>query len=332
MKWIENFLTGREQQVVINGSASGWAPVISGVPQGSVLGPLMFLLFINDLPDEIGSVTKIFADDTKIYAPIPDKHSAAQLQNDIRKATEWSERWLLPFNETKCCVLHVGTANSHEAYHMRSTALQGSSVEKDLGVFVDEELKFRQHAASAASKANQNLAVIRRSFKKIDRETLPLLYKTLVRPHLEYGNLTWGPFNRADQQLVERVQRRATRMVMDIREKPYCQRLQDLDLPSLYYRRKRGDMIRVYQVLHSQLELSANILERERTHRTRGHPLKLVKPTAISRIRRNSFAVRVINDWNSLPTNVVTAPSTGSFKARLDSHWTDLKFVIPDTD
>ena len=119
---------------------------------------------------------------------------------------------------------------------------------------MDAELKFREKAASAVAKATQILAVIRRSFTLLDDVTLPLLFKTLVRPHLECGNLVWGPFNRADQHLVERVQRRATRLVEHIRHKPYEERLRHLDLPSLYYRRRRADMIHVYQLFHGGVD------------------------------------------------------------------------------
>ncbi|XP_043199278.1 uncharacterized protein LOC122368991 [Amphibalanus amphitrite] len=129
----------------------------------------------------------------------------------------------------------------------------------DLGD-LDDELKFRQHASAAVAKANQILAVIRRSFVLINECTLPLLYKSLVRPHLEYGNLVWGPFNRADQKLVERVQRRATRMVANLRHLPYQERLRALKLPSLYYRRKRGDMIFTYQMFHGGVDVEVTDL------------------------------------------------------------------------
>ena len=133
--------------------------------------------------------------------------------------------------------------------------------------------------------------------------------------------------------LMERVQRRATRMVIQIRHRPYSERLALLDLPSLYYRRKRGDMIRVFQVLHSIVNLDPSVFfERDTNTRTRGHPFKLKKPTATSRVRRNAFGIRVINDWNSLPASVVCAPSIGAFKARLDKHWHVYRFTIPDTD
>ena len=157
------------------------------------------------------------------------------------------------------------------------------SAVKDLGVYVDPELKFRKQAA-AVSKATQILSLIRRSFSNINEHTLPLLFKTFVRPHLEYGNLIWGPFNRADEKLVERVQWRATRLVANIRIKPYPERLKYLKLPSLHHRRRRGDMIGIYQMLHSGLDIDPDEFVTPASTRTnRGHPWKIFKPQATSR-------------------------------------------------
>ena len=155
------------------------------------------------------------------------------LQDDINALVAWSDRWQLPFNEEKCKVLHLGTGNPKLRYTMRGACLEETESERDLGILVDTSLKFRRQAAAAVAKANQILAVIRRSFELIDELTLPLLYKTLVRPHLEFGNVAWGPFNRADQLLVEHVQRRATRLVASLRHRPYEERLEALKLPLL---------------------------------------------------------------------------------------------------
>ena len=159
---------------------------------------------------------------------------------------------------------------------------------------------------------------------------LPLLFKTLVRPHLEYGNLIWGPFNRADEILVERVQRRATKMVKSIQSKPYTERLKYLSLPSLYHRRRRGDMIGIYQMLHAGLDIDPDkFVTPAPTKTSRGHPWKLFKPHATSRARRQALNVRAINDWNSLPPSVVEAESLNSFKSRLDRHWIHVMHQIP---
>ena len=165
----------------------------------------------------------------------------------------------------------------------------------------------------------------------ISVDTLPVLYKTLVRPHLEYGNLIWGPFNRADQKLIERVQRRATRLVPEIKGLPYPERLRRLGLPSLYYRRRRGDMIAMYQVFNGGMDIQPDeFFSLAPSVGTRGHSMKLRKPQAHSRVRRCTFAVRAINDWNGLPPSVILAPSLNQFKAQIDNHWNRLLYTIQD--
>ena len=296
-----------------------------------VLGPLLFLVFINDLPNTVQSGIKIFADDTKLYNKANLPGTVLALQDDVNRALKWSAEWQLPFNIDKCAVLHIGSNNPLHDYTMGGLVLKKTSAERDLGVIIDGELKFRQQAATAISKANRVLAVIRKSFAHIDKFTLPLLYKTLVRPLLEYGNASWGPFNRADEKSLERIQRRATRLVGSIRGLLYTDRMRALKLPSLYYRRRRGDMIRVYQLLHGAIDQDPNkFLHLDVSSRTRGHRWKLLKPTAVTRTRRAAFSIRIINDWNSLPSQVVEAHSLNQFKARLDSHWAHLMYDIPD--
>ena len=332
LTWIEAFLTGRKQQVVVEGSHSPWTEVASGVPQGSVLGPLLFLIYVNDLPDVVHCDMKLFADDAKLYSSVTSDGESALLQADLGALASWSATWLMPFNQDKCKVLHIGHANQAFQYEMDGVPLGSTSLEKDLGISIDSELKFREQASSAVAKATKILAVIRRSFALMDKVTLPMLYKSLVRPHLEYGNLIWGPFNRADQRIIERVQRRATRLVESIRKEPYEERLRILELPSLYYRRRRGDMICTYQLFHGGIDADPRSFFTLAEGYTRGHPFKIQKSPAVSRVRRSSFAIRVVNDWNSLPAEVVCAPSVNAFKARLDVHWAHIRYHIPETD
>ena len=333
LDWVEDFLTGRQQRVAVEGNHSRWSLVKSGVPQGSVLGPLLFLVYVNDLPTVVQCQAKLFADDTKVYCSGRDGAMRPLLQDDLDTLVQWSDRWQLPFNEAKCKAFHVGSDTPDYAYFMRGIQLEWSLVEKDLGVHVDSDLKYRKQASEAVSKASRVLAVIKRSFALIDRTTLPLLYKALVRPHLEYGNLVWGPHNSADQQLVERVQRRATRAVPDLRDRPYQDRLRALELPSLYHRRRRGDVIFAYQLFHEGVDMDPEtFFQLAPDSATRGHPWKLQKPHASTRVRRHFFAARVINDWNALPLRVVSAENANQFKARLDKHWARCMYDVPIED
>ena len=322
LQWIRSFLTGRRQCVRVGSARSEWQPVISGIPQGSVLGPTLFILYINDLPSVVKKSVKLFADDTKLYSNVCDDTDHSALGADLLSLEEWSRKWQLPFNTSKCSVLHLGPHNQGRKYTMAGDTLTTTAEEKDLGIIIDKELKFHAQAASASRKANQILGVVRRAFANLDSETLPLLYKSLVRPLLEYGNTIWGPFYRGDQIMLEQVQRRATRLIPGIRHMTYEERLRYLKLPSLEYRRKRGDMIWMYNLITGRTGLNKDeFLQMAPGSTTRGHALKVFKPVALSRERRNHLCIRSVTDWNSLPSWVVDSENTNIFKNNLDKCW-----------
>ena len=330
LEWLRSFLTGRKQRVIVNGSVSDWTTVGSGIPQGTVLGPVLFIAFVNDLPDCIESACKLFADDTKVYVRAGTEVGRAKLQQDLDALASWSHRWKLPFNPAKCTILHVGSQNVQAEYTIEGATVRKVELEGDLGVQMDQLLKFREQAAAAVSRANRVLGLVRHSFTHLDAETLPLLFKTLVRPHLEYCNQVWGPFNVADTRLVERVQRRASRLVPELRHLPYEERLKRLKLPSLQYRRRRGAMITMYNIMHGRTGLDKDdFFLPAPSRRTRGHCLKVAKKPAVSRVRRNHFSSRVVSDWNGLPEEVVCAPSVDSFKNQLDKYWMEHVYIAP---
>ena len=327
-EWIKNFLIGRQQRVVVNGIPSKNEEVSSGVPQGSVLGPVLFLIFINDLPDTLDVAVRIFADDTKIFTSVYDNDDQSNLQENLSKLETWAERWQMRFHPQKCKVMHIGKETEEFQYTMKtdgnSVNLEYVKEEKDLGVVIDNSLSFEQHCDAAINKANRILGVIRRSFKYLDRDVMLTLYKTLVRPHVEYGNTVWSPKLKRVIKSLEAVQRRATRMIPEIAHLPYEERLQYLKLPSLVYRRHRGDMLQVYKILHHEYDLSSEkFFKSPNDGRTRGHSYKVFKERAESAIRRNFFSFRVTELWNELPEEVVVAPNIDTFKERLDNFWSN---------
>ena len=325
LRWIRKFLSNRRQRVVVNRCHSEWAPVTSGIPQGSVLGPILFVIYINDLPEAVESPAKIFADDTKIYRPVPDEDESRRFQMDITSLCNWSHKWQLPFNATKCKIMHMGNMNQHYTYNMDGNALEPIREEKDLGVTVDADLKFHSHTTRVVNKANRILGMIKKSFVSLDAISLPVLYKAFIRPHLEYGNVIWGPHFRDDQIKVERVQRRATKLIDHLRDLPYEERLNELKLPSLYYRRRRGDMIQVFKIMKGFNRVPKEQFFKQKALTTRGHHLKLFKPRAQKLVRRQFFSTRIINDWNQLPSDIVEADTVNTFKARLDRHWVNFQ-------
>ncbi len=189
---------------------------------------------------------------------------------------------------------------------------------------MDNSLTFEQHAEAAVNKANRILGAIRRSFKYIDRDVMLNLYKSLVRPHLEYGNTVWNPKLKKVVKALEAVQRRATKMVPELAHLPYHERLRQLKLPTLVYRRRRGDMLQTYKILHTKYDLQdGTFFQSASDARTRGHPYKVFKERAVSSTRRNFFSCRVTELWNELPEAVVTSPSIDTFKQRLDDFWSN---------
>ena len=183
---------------------SGWKNVLSGIPQGSVIGPLLFVIFINDMPNEVKfNMCKLFADDCKLYGRV-ECTGENKMQLDVTNLENWSAKWQLPFNATKCKVMHLGYNNPKHQYVLNNHTQEITTCEKDLGVHVDENLKFHKHTAAATKMANRVLGVIKKAYKTREVRTITMLYKSMVRPHLEYGNLIWGPFFKKDMKSVKK--------------------------------------------------------------------------------------------------------------------------------
>ena len=273
------------------------------------------------MPGMIDSMCLLFADDTKVYRAIASQEDKEILQHDLDKLTEWSVTWQLPFNVDKCKSLHIGTKNEHHIYNMSKKCLEQVKQEKDLGIIIDDELKFHKQTAAAIKKANGVLGAIKKSFALLDETTLPMLYKTLVRPHLEYGNVIWGPFYKEDIKAIEKVQRRATKMIPALNNMSYNQRLHEIELPSLAHRRMRGDMIYTYKLLTGQLNMSKDKFFKISKTSTRGHHMKIFKEHATKLPRINTFSKRIVHEWNGLPSKVVKAGTVDTFKEKLDEHW-----------
>ena len=319
--WIKDWLWNRKQCVLLNGNKSSWERVKSGVPQGSVLGPLLFLIYINDLDQGLKCKVSKFADDTKVATSVKYNDGCMSIQNDLNKLIGWADRWQMDFNSKKCKTLHLGYSNKEFNYDMNGEWLQSVDQEKDLGVIISSNLKVADQCLEARNRANKMLAIINRNVVYKSKEVICKLYNSYVRPLLEYCAQVWAPYLRKDIIMLEGVQRRATKMISGFEGKRYEERLKELGMYSVERRFVRGDMIQVFKIFKSVDNIEINkFFVVDHGRETRGHNKKIRKRQCHLDIRKHSLSNRVVNFWNGLPQKVVSSDSLATFKKRLDRH------------
>jgi hypothetical protein len=235
----------------------------------------------------------------------------------------------MTLNTSKCKVLSISLNKINKLvcnYSFESSGshcvLENVKSMNDLGVTVDTELNFKTHIHDKINKAYQMLGIISRNFKDIDKRSFLLLYKSLVRSVVEFASSVWNPHNAGLISDLEKVQKRATKLIPTCKGLSYVNRLKHLNLPTLKYRRARGDMIEVFKILHGLYDVNIVPVLRMNTYAaTRGNSLKLSHIRSHYDIRKYSFCSRVVGLWNSLPDTVVSSLSVNSFKNSLDRFW-----------
>ena len=319
--WIADFLSNRTQAVVLEGETSTSVPVTSGVPQGTVLGPILFLVYINDLPDCISNSTvRLFADDCILYRQIDSTADCLKLQDDLNALQHWEDMWLMTFNAKKCNTMRVTSSPKPISfdYSIHNTVLENVPHTKYLGVTIQSNLKWDVHCKQVAAKATNTLNVLKWNLKST-KEVRERAYKSLVRPQVEYAASVWSPWLARDKARIERVQRRAARYVYNTysRYSSVTAMLQSLDWETLESRRFNMRLCIIYKAYYNLAIFPLSDYATPITVQTRGNNIKFILPHCSKDVFKHSFLPVALRGWNALPQSAVEATSLELFKASL---------------
>lgn len=305
LKWFESYLSGRTQHVVVGGSKSAAVMPMSGVPQGSILGPLLFLMFINDLPDIFSSSSLLFADDTKIFRKICCLNDCYALQSDVQLLTAWCDENQLSLNPEKCSSMSTTCKTKPVSYQysMSDVPIERKTVKKDLGVKFDNKHSFKAHVNEITKRSYQMIGFIFRSTQHFKRpSSIIKLYFTYVRSRLEYCSSIWNPHYEKYKDQIEKVQRKFTRMMyyrFQWSKPEYNARLEKLKMQSLETRRLQLDEMLLFKIIHGKIDtnLESRISYYQPQRSTRNQFNRtFYLPTQTSNIQRNTPIHRIQNN------------------------------------
>ena len=323
----ENYLSGRFQRVVLNGQTSSWRPVLAGVPQGSIMGPLLFLIYINDLSSELKSNVKLFAVDTSLFTAVKDKNESGNiLNNDLQSISTWAYNWKMRFNPDsskptqEVLFSRKNKFQVHPTISLNNVQVERVSYQKHLGILLDETLNFKQNTDSAISKVNKGISVIKNFFyHNLPRKSFVTIYKAFLRPLIDYGDIIYDkPQNEHFCEKIESVQYKATLAITGAiqgtsRDKIY----QELGLESLKSRRWYKRLVSMFKIMNEKApNFLINLIPKcEPTIRTRNNSIPLYK--CRTNCFKHSFFPSTLNDWFNLDISIRNSESITLFKCRL---------------
>ena len=329
LKWFCSFLTTRRQRVVINGCSSDWSPVLSGVPQGSILGPLLFILYINDLPSAVSCTLKIFADDVAMYCSVESVTDCNTFQHDLDLVAAWCSKWQMRLNPSKCELLCISNKRSpvKPFYYLNNHKLQWATSVKYLGVVVDAKLSWNNHISHVSAKATKVLNFLRRNMYTCHAPSKHRAFRALVTPILDYASVVWNPHTEKNTFALEKIQNHGARWICGSRfcpptfkwSKSSEECCEELHWPSLSTRRKYLTLTTIYDMLHHHISLPFSDYFTFSTAPTRSHSLSLLCKQSSINSYRYSFFVNSIFLWNSIPFSILSISHHASFKRLLYS-------------
>ena len=325
-KLLENYLSNRFQRVLLNGQTSSWKPVLAGVPQGSILGPLLFLVYINDLPDGLKSNAKLFADDTSLFTIVKDKNESANiLNNDLQSISTWAYNWKMLFNPDpkkpaqEVLFSRKYQLQTHPTISLNNVQVERTTSQKHLGVILDEKLNFKQHVDSAISKVNKGISLIKKLRYTLPRKSLITIYKVFLRPLIDYGDIIYDqPNNNSFCEKLEVIQYKAALAITGAiqgtsRDRIYA----ELGLESLKDRRWYKRLTCMFKIMNEQApHYLINLIPKcNQSIRTRNSHI----PTFYCRTDcfKYSFFPSTLRDWFNLDEFIRSAESISIFKNRL---------------
>lgn len=325
LEWLRVWLSGRQQKVTIGGEFSEECEVESGVPQGTVMGPCLFTVFIDDLDMCAAMIEQIikFADDTKGMQPIRGPEDRDRLQDCLDNLYRWAMDWGMQFNTDKCKIMHIGRNNPRYEYKMGGVKLGVVEEEKDVGIIIHNSLKPAKHCRKAATKALSVLGQIRRNFHFRDRHVFLKLYKQYVRPHVEFASPAWAPSLKSDIEVIEKVQMKAVKMVSGLVSNDYGERCAELGLETLEERRVIQDMAQVHKIITGKDKLKKEELFKfvsgghGQGTRLARDPLNLRAEKAKTETRKGTFTQRIVTTWNNIDARTKSLRTADSFKKAL---------------